>query len=145
ITRICNFANTETLLQMYKTYILTIIEYCNHIYYPNITQIKKLESIQRYITRYICYKNGKIDLNYIKRLEYLKLKPLLVRKQSKVLKIIFQIIHNFNDIQNNWKNKLTLIKSRNGYLIKNNYYRINFCDNNMFVMGVKLFNSLLDL
>ena len=121
---------------------MSIIEYCNHIWVPTLTQIRKIESIQRHITKYMCLKSGNINLNFIQRLEFLDLKPLIVRKKLKVLKITFRTIYDYNDIPISWKKLLIINKTRNGILVQQIHNRINLCDNNLFAMSSKLFNSL---
>ena len=55
---------------------------------------------------------------------------------------MYVLYHNFEGIPSNYKKLFVLNKSRNGNLIHNIFTRINLCDNNMFVMGIKLFNTL---
>jgi hypothetical protein len=45
--------------------------------------MKKLEQVQRKITKYKCFKMDKIDDNYIERLNCLELLPLSVRREVK--------------------------------------------------------------
>ena len=56
---ICKNVNGNTFLNLYKTYILPILEYSNLSWIPNNGQSKRIETVQRKITKFICYKLGK--------------------------------------------------------------------------------------
>ena len=142
IKRLCPFANQKIFLNLYKTYILPLIEYSYFAWIPNKTQTQKIESIQRHITEYISFKSGLKNLNYFERLEKLDLIPITVRKNLKVLTFIFKSIHNYTDIPNNWKNIFISIHTRNGVLIEKIHTRIKFCDQNFFIFALNLFNYL---
>ena len=102
---ICKYCDANTFLLLYKTFILPKIEFSNVIFTLNDSNMIKIENVQRTITRYICYKMGQNGLNYINRLESLKLLPLCIRKDIKILRLINKIIVNEN-IPENWKNIL---------------------------------------
>ena len=80
--------NGYVLLDIYCTYILPILEYGNLCLMYTKTQSFKLESVQRKITKYICYKFGLFDLNYNERLDFLKTDRLSVRR--------FRQLHKFS-------------------------------------------------
>ncbi len=135
---ICYPVNWKTLLQLYKTYILPLIEYSNISYVLNDTQIDRIESIQRSVTKFICYKIDKnTDMNYRKRLEVLCLKPLQVRHELSCLKIVFKCMHNFSDIPENWKSKFVVNQTRNCLLLEVPKTRIILCDKNFFIWRLR--------
>ena len=131
------------LLKLYRCYIIPNIEYCNVCIIPNITQNEKIESIQHKVTKYICYKMNKSNLDYKQRLSVLNLKTLECRRQLAVLKIVFKCIHNFNSVPENWKKMFIISENtRNGRVLLKPRNRINICDKNFFYYSINLFNSL---
>ena len=142
IKRLCPFASPSILTQLYKVYILPLIEYCFHAWIPNEQQCKRVESIQRHITKYICIKLKLYNLSYSERLTKLDLKPLIVRKNLKMLKYAFKSIYNYIDVPFCWKNKFIIKETRNGLLLENIHSRLQFCDKNFFIYTINLFNSL---
>jgi hypothetical protein len=82
---------------LYKTYILPIIEYCNIFWVPNGSQIDKIESIQRCVTKFVCFKKGRM-VCYEQRLKELELKPLQVRRELSIIKIVYKCTNNHYDI-----------------------------------------------
>jgi hypothetical protein len=62
--------------------------------------MKKIEKLHRKMSKFICFKIWKSDLNYLNRLEFLKLLPLTVRRDIKVVKLINRIILNDCILQN---------------------------------------------
>jgi len=141
IKRICNSVNGKILVNLYKTYILPLIEYGNSLIFTK-TQIVLIEKVQRKITRNICYSLGYNDMSYYNRLQLLKLLPLEVRYKIKILKVIFKIKinkpHHLMHINNNYVFKDT----RNGTVIDKPICRINFCKKNFIIYSIDLFNSL---
>ena len=64
LKHICKRVNGLTFLKLYVTYVLPILEIYNLSLVLNKTQTNRLESVQRSITKYICYKMNKIGLSY---------------------------------------------------------------------------------
>ncbi len=104
--------------------------------------MKKIEKLQRKMSKFICFKASKWDLNYLNRLEFLQLSPLTVRRDIKVLKLINRIVLN-DCIPQNWLNIFSFSKTKRlGNFIKISKSRINLCENNVFSYASKLYNSL---
>ena len=59
--------NSNTMLNLYKTYLLPILEYSNMCLTLTKTQSLKIEKIQRKITRFLCSKCLLFDLSYEER------------------------------------------------------------------------------
>jgi hypothetical protein len=142
LKRLCCYANADVFLLLYKLYILTIVEYCIISYIPNSSQVDKLESIQRSVTKFICFKKGLLGLSYKQRLIELELKPIELRRKLSALKIVFKCIHNRYDVPLSWKNIFTLKNTRNGPILNSLKTRTHFCDKNFFSYTILLFNSL---
>lgn len=136
-------ADGMVFLKLYKSFILPIIEFSNLSFVPNKCQSELLESIQKKITKYICYRCGKYDLNYDQRLEFLKLKKLKIRRHLNALKLVQKIKLNYNDIPNDWLNYFTFYNTtRNGIKLKTNFRRIDIINKNFFNHCIQLFNDL---
>jgi hypothetical protein len=104
--------------------------------------MKKFETVQRKIIKFLCFKKGQNDCNYIERLKILNLLPLSVRRDLKIMKLINSVILNENTPRN-WLNLLELKRSqRHGNMIKIPKTRINICDRNVFSYATKLYNML---
>jgi hypothetical protein len=58
LKKLCKYANHEIFLRLYKTYLLPLLEYANLCWIPSDIQNAKIESVQRHITKFICYKKG---------------------------------------------------------------------------------------
>jgi len=104
LKKLCKYANHEIFLRLYKTYLLPLLEYANLCWIPSNIEIAKIESVQRHITKFICYKKGSSNMSYKQRLENLNLESLRLRKKSNILLIVFKCIHNYTDVPNMWKN-----------------------------------------
>ena len=74
LRKICHNVNGIILLNLYKTYILPIIEFSHLCFKHNTTQVNQLEKIERKITNYICYELEKPNLKYYERQGLLDLK-----------------------------------------------------------------------
>ena len=59
--------NGSTMINLYKTYILPILEYSNLCLTFNMSQNKRLENVQRKKTRYLCLKLNIFNFDYEKR------------------------------------------------------------------------------
>ena len=142
LLKCCRYASPDLLLTLFKTYLIPIIEYCNTAFIPNITQNKRIESIQRKVTKYICRKMHK-NIEYNLRLKLLNLKTLESRRKISVLKMVFKSIYDFSDIPYHWKSRFELSNNnRNGIMICKPKTRINCCDKNFFTFSIDLFNSM---
>lgn len=90
----------------------------------------------------LCYRMGKKYLNYKQRLEILGLKPIQIRRELSVLKIVFKCIYNRIDVPLFWRNQFIIKNTRNGLMLYSYKTRTNFCDKNFFCYAITLFNSL---
>lgn len=142
LKRLSKFANSTVLLRLYKTYVLPLLEYANICWVPNSTQVDKIESVQRHITKYICFKNGKLNMSYLQRLEHLNLESLQLRREIKGLIIVFKCIHNFTDVPDLWKDNFIVKNTRNGIKLELRKTRLKFCDKNYFIYFIRIFNLL---
>jgi hypothetical protein len=109
----------------------------------NETQSKRVEKVQKKITKFICLKSGKTYLSYEQRLEFLNIDSLEIRRKLQILKTIFKIKYKFCDIKNEWFNELCFYEStRNGTYCKINLNRICLVDKEFFNYCIKLYNGL---
>ena len=139
---ICNRVNGLTFLRLYKTYILPILEFINLSIVLTQTQCLRLESIQRKITKYICYKLSKSHLSYEERLKQLEINSLEKRRKIQILIIVFKIRFKLKGYQNKWQNEFEFYETtRNGVFCKT-YLHKTICDKNIFIYASNLFNSL---
>ncbi len=49
LKKLCNYANSDVFLKLYKSYLLSLLKYVNLCWIPNNTQISEIESVQRQI------------------------------------------------------------------------------------------------
>ena len=135
--------NPKVLKRLYQTYVLPILEYSNLCYSPTQTQNENLESVQRKILRYICYKSGQNNLNYENRLNYLNMFSLDKRRKIQILKTFFKIVYKHKTIDNLWFNEIEFYESkRHGLQSKTMYFRLKTCDKSFFKYSSDTFNSL---
>jgi hypothetical protein len=121
----CKNVNAETLLKMYCVYVLPIIEYSNCCWTPTNTQIEKLEKIQKKITKSICKKLNRNEINYEDRIKLLNLKSLSFRRKIQLLKTVFYVKNNDKSIPDSWFSELNFYENRrNGILIDVPFIRI---------------------
>ena len=142
LNKLCSYANADIFLKLYKSYLLSLLEYANLCWIPNNTQISEIESVQRQITKFICYKKGLTNLTYQQRLEILGIESLKLRRETKILLTVFKCIHSFNDVPDLWKDIFIVKNTRNGLLLNIPNIRFKFSDKNFFINAMKLFNSL---
>ena len=135
LKRFCNKANGSVFLKLYLTYILLNIEYCNSIWKINENQIKRIKSVQRKCSKFICNKLYKYNYNYEQRCSELNLKTLDSRRKIKILCKIFSFIKNPHIIPNDMTNCFEVYSNCNGLHIKTPQTRIKFCDKNFVLYG----------
>jgi len=138
----CNKANGHTFLKLYLTYILPNLEYCNSIWQLNDTQIKRIESVQRKCSNFICHKLHYNYIDYSQRLTVLGLKSLENWRKIRILNKMYSLSKNKNFLPNFLNDFYDLECKRNGLLAHVPKTRIQFCDKNFFMYSIKLFNSL---
>jgi len=94
IFRAFSTKKVSTLLKLYKSFVLPILEYLSPIWNPSdLGSISKLESIQRKFTKRLYYRLGKPNIPYEKRLAELSLTPLQDRRLIADLVTFYKIIH----------------------------------------------------
>lgn len=97
-----------------------------------------IEKIQKKISKFICFKLGKTDLNYEKRLEFLDLKSLKSRRDITALKLVSEIKTNSCKIPENWFNHFVFQNTRNGIILKTDFRRIDLIDKKYFNYCIKI-------
>ena len=82
----------QPMLILYKSLILSRLDYCSGLWNPNGSAhlIDKIESVQRAFTRKIQSMNG---LNYWERLKSLRLYSVQRRRERYVILYVFKILH----------------------------------------------------
>ena len=93
----------KALVTAFKSYVRPLLEYCTQVWSPHLlTDIDRIERVQRYFTRRLFARCGHVYTNYLQRLNVLNLEPLEVRRIRFDLKMTYNICHNlvglsFND------------------------------------------------
>ncbi|XP_076038159.1 uncharacterized protein LOC143023512 [Oratosquilla oratoria] len=91
ILRTFKTRNPETMLTLYKSLIIPLIEYCCPLWCPtNIGQIRTIEAVQRTFTSRI---DGLENTNYWERLRQLNLYSLERRRERYIIIYIWKIIN----------------------------------------------------
>ena len=84
--------NPKILILAFRTYIIPLLEYCSPIWNPqNITDVKRLESVQRMFTKRLIGFEG---LNYPDRLEKAEMCTLELRRLHADLCLCYNILHH---------------------------------------------------
>ncbi len=84
------YADGITFLNLYKTHILSVINYCNIACVPNSGQFNRIERVQKKCTKFICFKFYENNSSYENRFKYFGLKSYKSRKATNI-----QILINF--------------------------------------------------
>ncbi len=139
----CKKASGDIFLRLYKTYILPILEFSCIGWSPNITQIKRIENVQRRVTKFICNKLAKFDIPYLERLKVLNMLSLEIRRKVKMLIIVQKVKMKNELIPTSWLSKFNFKDTyRYGPKIDLKKTRINFCDKSFFVDSSIFYNEL---
>ena len=84
--------NPNILILAFKTYIIPLLEYCSPVWNPqNITDVKRLESVQRMFTKRLLGYQG---LNYPARLVKAGMCTLELRRLCADLCLCYNILHH---------------------------------------------------
>lgn len=133
----------EIIVKLFQTYVLPILEYSNLSFCPTKSQYDRLESVQKKVSKYICYKLGYDSLNYSQRLKILDIYSLEKRRKIQYLKMFYKLIYNFQGICKNWMTFLECRKTtRHGLIVKTSFNRLKLTDKLFFKYTSSLFNSL---
>ena len=90
----------QHLLDSYKIYVRPILEYCTPVWNPYlIKDITLIEKVQKYFTRRLFYRCGLNKLPYPERLKFLGLESLEKRRLHYDLCMVYNILHNENDLK----------------------------------------------
>ena len=83
--------NSKILILAFKTYIIPLLEYCSPVWNPqNMTDVKRLESVQRMFTKRLL---GFERLNYPDRLKKAEMCTLELRRLHADLCLCYNILH----------------------------------------------------
>jgi predicted component of type VI protein secretion system len=92
-------ASSTAFVSLYKTLLLPVLEYGLPAWLPHHKrQIKRLEGIQRRVTRYIL-KVGRGEMSYEERLRSLRWASLEDRRDQILLKFTFKCLSNVTDCE----------------------------------------------
>ena len=135
--------DAPTLLRLYLTYVLPILEYSNLCLVYTKTQSRDLERVQRMATKDICRKYYKLDLTYEQRLKFLNIKSLENRRFIQMLKFLFKIIHNFCEIPSHLFEQIVIFNDEEqGRSLLTPYLRLKISKKYILIKCVEVFNGL---
>ena len=134
------------MLTLLKSLVIPLVEYCCQLWCPyKMSEIQKLEDVQRYFTRKIHGMEGK---NYWERLRVLQLYSLERRRERYLILCVWKILYNKAP---NLKgdNRISFKFSRQGFtcttpkLNNRSTQRIStYKEKSFFVKGPRLFNCI---
>ena len=91
--------NLDEYLTAYKSYVLPVLDYCSPVWSPfRLNDIDVIERTQRYFTRRMFSKFHIGEMNYLRRLEFLKLESLELRRLKSDLTYMYKIVHHDIDL-----------------------------------------------
>ena len=94
IFRCFKTANMPALLTAYRSFVRPLVEYCTQLWSnQSITDIRLVESVQRYFTRRLFERCRLQYTSYCKRLEFLSLATLEKRRIIFDLKFIYKMMN----------------------------------------------------
>ena len=142
ISRICKHSNLEILIRMFKSNIRPLIE-TNIIAYPiNLTQMKRLENIQKACLRRIHFRSNS-NINFQQFLKANKIDSVEIRRKNQILLHLQKTKLNFENIPRNWKKHLKFFQhlptGRDGWKANCN---IKFDHKIFYCYAAKMFNEL---
>ena len=83
---------TTVMLTIWKSLIRCKLEYCCPLWNPHkLEDIRAIEDVQRFFTRYVC---GLQDTDYWGRLKALRLQSLLRRRERYIIIHVRKLLHN---------------------------------------------------
>jgi len=100
ILRCFKTKNPFLLLRAYKTYVRPILESCTQVWNPHLKKdIIKIEKVQNFFTRMMCFKCNVSYRNYADRLKYFYMESLETRRIKMDITMVFKIINNLVDLK----------------------------------------------
>ena len=143
ILRSFSTRDDSTMMTLYKTLILSKIDYCSILWNPtnNLSDLRKLESVRAIFTsRMVCAKTDEgQQRNYWQRLKHLRLYSIQRRLERYAVIFVWKIYHG---LVHNPGIKFKNMDSRRGLLCIIPKYVSKLRWNSFLVNGPKLFNSL---
>ena len=148
ILRVFAARDARTMLTLFKSLVLPIVEYCSQLWSPGrIGTIRKLEAIQRSFTYRI---QGMKDLNYWDRLKSLNMYSLERRRERYAIiytwKVINGVVPNISEdadqiqtYEHIRRGKLCFVPRLNGRALQSVQ---TMRENSLAVLGPRLFNEL---
>uniref|UniRef100_A0A1I8AZW6 Reverse transcriptase domain-containing protein n=1 Tax=Meloidogyne hapla TaxID=6305 RepID=A0A1I8AZW6_MELHA len=91
--------NPKIWAQLFKIYVLPILEYASEIWNPHLKEFtNKIEKVQKFYTRIAFTKCKTISkkVSYIKRLQFFRLQQLILRRKIIDLATLYKIIMGFS-------------------------------------------------
>jgi hypothetical protein len=89
-----NFSVIPLKVRLYQMYVLPVLEFCNSMFcLMNMEQRKKVERVQKKFTR-VLLRSSAPNKTYIERCEFLRMKPLWVRRLISGICLIHRINSN---------------------------------------------------
>nr|CAD2209582.1 unnamed protein product [Meloidogyne enterolobii]CAD2209606.1 unnamed protein product [Meloidogyne enterolobii] len=142
IIRIIKSRDLNLLVNIYKTYIRSQLEYATEVWNPQMKyQIDKIEKIQKLFTKNIYKKCGLVKVPYEERLITCKLEKLIDRRKVADLSTAFKIIKGFTSLNSQKYFNLSNRSLRRPLLLRTKKY-INRTKNNFFHRVVNNWNNL---
>ncbi len=91
--------DTEFYVKLHTTYVHPILEYASQVWSPVLKlNIDRMESVQRYFTRHVLYKE---NLEYLNRIDDLGIGTLEQRRIKADLVLYFTLVHDETEIRVN--------------------------------------------
>ena len=110
ILRSFTSCDSTTMMTLFKTLILSILDYCSQLWYPHLTKhIVQIEKVQRSFTKYI---TGMREYSYIDRISQLKLYSLQRIRERYCIIYVWKIVEGM--VPNISKPKLCSYSERRG-------------------------------
>ena len=140
LKNICKRVDFKTFLKCYITYLRPILEFANLSLVMTQTQSDRIESIQRKVTKHICFLKGNSYLRYEERLIFCKIFSLKKRREMQTLKLVFKTLNGLHKISDKFSDHFVFYESsRNGVFCR---LPTNYNQKDFFVFASKLFNRL---
>ena len=140
LKNICKRVDNKTFLRCYVTYLRPILEFANLSLVMTQTQSDRIESIQRKITKHICFLKGNSYLKYEERLTFCEIFSLKKRREMQTLKLVFKTLNRLHKIRNKFSENFVFYESsRNGVFCR---LPTDYNQKDFFVFASKLFNRL---